>query len=58
MVGEDAPVAVVVVNFLAVLELCKRSLVTLSQDHQFGEIHIAFIEGSREEDAFDPERKE
>ncbi|MDD6288896.1 MAG: ScpA family protein [Eggerthellales bacterium] len=58
VVGEDAPVAVVVVNFLAVLELCKRSLVTLSQDHQFGEIHIAFIEGSREEDAFDPERKE
>lgn len=56
--GDDAPVAVVVVSFLAVLELCKRSMVSVRQDEQFGEIHIAYIEGSSSQDTPDLERKD
>ncbi|MDO4501829.1 MAG: ScpA family protein [Coriobacteriia bacterium] len=48
IVEQDAPVPVVVVSFLAILELCKRSMVTLVQDQQFGDIKISYIEGSGE----------
>lgn len=39
---------VIVVTFLAILELYKRQMVTLSQDASFGDIQIDFIEGSGE----------
>lgn len=48
IVEADAPVPVVVVSFLAILELCKRSMVTLEQQAQFGDISISYIEGSGE----------
>lgn len=47
MLSPDAPKAMVVVTFLAVLELYKRSLVDISQDHQFGDIEVSYIEGSK-----------
>ena len=37
-------------TFLAILELYKRSMVRLSQDEQFGDIAIEYIEGSGELD--------
>lgn len=40
--------AVIVVTFLATLELYKRSMVSLSQDELFGDIVITFLEGSPE----------
>lgn len=43
----------VVVSFLAILELYKRSMVRLSQEHAFGDIEIDYIEGSGEL-TFDP----
>ena len=36
----------VVATFLAILELCKRGSVTLSQAETFGEIDIARVEGA------------
>lgn len=39
---------VIVVTFLAILELYKRQMVTLFQDASFGDIQIDFIEGSGE----------
>ena len=48
MVEKDAPVPVVVVTFLALLELYKRALVDLTQDEIFGEIEAICIEGAGE----------
>ena len=48
LVNEDTPTPVVVVTFLAVLELYKRSMVRVRQDEQFGDIQIEYIEGSGE----------
>ncbi len=48
LVSGDTPVAVVVVTFLAVLELYKRSMVKVEQDQAFGDIAIRYIEGSGE----------
>lgn len=46
LVEADSPAPIVVVTFLAVLELYKRSMVRVRQDEQFGDIEIDFIEGS------------
>ena len=43
--GNDAPEAVVA-NFLAILELYKRGLVSVRQDELFGDIEIAHVEGA------------
>jgi len=48
MVDSSTPTPVVVVTFLAVLELYKRGMVKLAQDAQFGDIEISYIEGSGE----------
>lgn len=48
VVGSDAPPQIVVVTFLAVLELYKRSMVTVEQRDEFGDIDIRYIEGSGE----------
>ena len=45
---QGSDVAVVVVVFLALLELYKRSMVNLVQQDSFGDIHISYIEGSGE----------
>lgn len=50
LVDDQTPTPVVVVTFLAILELYKRSMVTLRQNEQFGDIDIAYIEGSGELD--------
>lgn len=57
IVGEDASPEVVVVTFLAILELYKRGLVDLAQDLEFGDIVIthlseeeAALRGAHEED--------
>lgn len=42
--------ALIVVNFLALLELYKRKMVNLEQDLAFGDIEIRYIEGSGELD--------
>lgn len=44
----DTPTPVVVVSFLAILELYKRSMVRLRQDETFGDIAIEYIEDSGE----------
>jgi len=46
LVNAETPTPVVVVTFLAVLELYKRAMVDLEQDEQFGDISIKYIEGS------------
>ncbi|WP_124061135.1 ScpA family protein [Gordonibacter sp. Marseille-P4307] len=46
LVDPASPVPVVVVTFLAILELFKRSMVDLVQDEEFGDIRIDYIEGS------------
>lgn len=46
LVNERTPTPVVVVTFLAVLELYKRSMVRLEQEKTFGDISIDYIEGS------------
>ena len=38
----------VVVTFLAILELYKRAMVTIEQSELFGDIDIRYIEGSGE----------
>lgn len=48
MVDDATPVPVVVVTFLAVLELFKRNMVSVQQDDLFGDIEIEYIEGSGE----------
>ena len=48
MLDGDASAPVVVVTFLAVLELYKRSMVHIDQDEVFGEIEVSYIEGSGE----------
>ena len=48
MVDENTPLPVVVVTFLAVLELYKRSMVRIEQPESFGDIEIDYIEGSGE----------
>lgn len=45
-VDEETDPHVVVVTFLALLELFKRSMVTLRQDELFGDIAITYIEDS------------
>ncbi len=52
LVPKDARPELVVVTFLAILELYKRSVVDLAQESQFGTIDISYREGS-EEIAFD-----
>lgn len=53
----DAPIPVKVVTFLAILELYKRSMITLEQDEVFGDIDLSYIEGSGEL-IFDEEENE
>lgn len=53
MVDEKTPLPVVVVTFLALLELYKRSKVNIKQDTQFGDIEVDYIEGSDEDDSSD-----
>lgn len=48
LVGESTPPELVVVTFLAILELYKRQMVTLEQKDTFGDISIDYIEGSGE----------
>ena len=45
LVKKGAPAALVVVTFLAVLELYKRSMANVSQDALFGDITIEYMEG-------------
>ena len=49
-IHQRTPTPVVVVTFLAVLELYKRSMVKINQDELFGDISIDYIEGSGELD--------
>lgn len=46
IVNDTTSTPVVVVSFLALLELYKRSMVKLEQDEPFGDIQIDYIEGS------------
>lgn len=46
LVDERTPMPVVVVTFLAVLELYKRAMVRIEQAELFGDIDISYIEGS------------
>ena len=46
LVGPQTPTPIVVVTFLAVLELYKRSMVKVEQGEAFGDIEISYIEGS------------
>lgn len=48
LVNDATPPEVVVVTFLAILELYKRSMVRLDQPEAFGDIQIDYIEGSGE----------
>ena len=48
LVTPEMPKPLVVVTFLAVLELYKRSMVTVQQSELFGDIDIDYIEGSGE----------
>lgn len=48
LVTDATPTPIVVVTFLAILELYKRSMVDIVQDVQFGDIDITYIEGSGE----------
>lgn len=57
MLEPDAPRPLVVVTFLAILELYKRSMISMRQDAQFGDIDIDYIEGSGEL-VFDDESSE
>lgn len=46
LVDAKTPPSIVVVTFLAILELYKRSMVTIRQEASFGDIDIDFIEDS------------
>ena len=48
IVNDETPAPIVVVSFLAVLELYKRSMVNIVQNEAFGDIEITYIEGSGE----------
>ena len=48
LVTDDTPTPLVVVNFLAVLELYKRNMITVTQEECFGDIVIDHIEGANE----------
>lgn len=48
IVNADTPTPLVVVSFLAVLELYKRSMITIVQEESFGDIVIDHIEGANE----------
>lgn len=48
LVTDDTPTEVLVVTFLALLELFKRSMVRLEQPNPFGDIMVDYIEGSGE----------
>ncbi len=48
IVDRDTPTPIVVVSFLAVLELYKRSMIDIVQDDPFGDIRITYVEGSGE----------
>ena len=48
IVGQDTPTPIVVVSFLAILELYKRAMVDIVQDGTFGDITITYREGSGE----------
>ena len=48
LVTKETSRPVLVATFLAILELYKRSMVTLVQDRAFGDIEITYIEGSGE----------
>ncbi len=48
LVTDDTPTEVLVVTFLALLELFKRSMVRLEQPNPFGDILVDYIEGSGE----------
>lgn len=50
LVPKDAKPPLIVVTFLAILELYKRSMVRLEQTKAFGDIEISYIEGSGELD--------
>ena len=60
-VTEDDDPHLIVVTFLAMLELFKRNMVSLRQEELFGDIDIAYVEGSSEEqilnDDFDSARE-
>lgn len=45
---QNTPTPIVVVSFLAVLELFKRAMVNIEQPEPFGDIQITYIEGSGE----------
>ena len=48
LVNDETPTPVVVVTFLAILELFKRAMVNIEQPEAFGDIEIRYIEGSGE----------
>lgn len=48
VVRADAPPEIIVVTFLATLELYKRSMITVEQNELFGDIVLTFLEGSPE----------
>jgi len=48
LIDDDTPTPIVVVTFLALLELYKRQMVLLKQKKSFGDIDISYIEGSGE----------
>ena len=48
LVDESTPTPIVVVTFLALLELYKRQMIRLKQKKSFGDIEITYIEGSGE----------
>ena len=50
MINADTPTPVVVVTFLAVLELYKRAKISITQDEMFGDIVVTYKEGSGELD--------
>lgn len=50
LIHDDTPTPIVVVTFLALLELYKRQMVHLTQDNPFGDIEVDYIEGPGELD--------
>ena len=48
LVDERTPSSVVVVSFLAILELYKRSMIKIRQVKEFGDIELRYIEGAPE----------
>ena len=48
LASADTPTPVVVVTFLAVLELYKRAMIDIVQEEAFGDILLSYVEGSGE----------